>query len=84
MMVLHSYYYNITGMKGITQRTVLQDQVAILTQRLAETSKALQSLSADEEDSILCPGGKSSPLISAQEGLVHSERCSVKRLKCNG
>jgi hypothetical protein len=60
-------------MIGITQRTVLQDQVAILMQRLAETNKALQSLLADEEDSILCPGGKSFLLIPAQESLVPSE-----------
>jgi PAS domain-containing protein len=42
-------------------------------QRLAETNKALQPLLADQEDSILCPGGESFPLIPAQEGLVQSE-----------
>jgi PAS domain S-box-containing protein len=56
-----------------TQRTVLQDQVAILMQRLAETNKALQSLLAVEADSILCLAGGSSSLTPAQEGSVHGE-----------
>ena len=37
-------------MKLIAQRTVVQDQVAILVQRLAETNKALQSLLGDKAD----------------------------------
>jgi hypothetical protein len=60
-------------MEVTTQRIVLQDQVAILMQRLAETNKALQSLLADEADLILCPAGESFPLIPVQEGLVYSE-----------
>jgi light-regulated signal transduction histidine kinase (bacteriophytochrome) len=53
--------------------TFRSDQVAILAQRLAETSKELESLMAGEADSILCPDGESFLLLSAQESLRHSE-----------
>jgi light-regulated signal transduction histidine kinase (bacteriophytochrome) len=53
--------------------TFRPDQIAILAQRLAETSKELESLMAGEVDSILCPDGESFLLLSAQESLRHSE-----------
>jgi light-regulated signal transduction histidine kinase (bacteriophytochrome) len=55
------------------QRTFHPDQVAILAQRLAETSKALESLMAGEADTILGPDGESFLLLSAQESLRRSE-----------
>jgi hypothetical protein len=49
-------------------RTARPDQIAILVRRLAETSKSLQSLLADEADAVLFPGGGilSSPARSDQ------------------
>jgi PAS domain S-box-containing protein len=61
----------------VAQRTVVQDQVAILAEQLAEqlaeTAKDLQSLLADEADSIVCPSGESLLLLPAQESLRRSE-----------
>jgi PAS domain S-box-containing protein len=56
-------------MKKTAQTTVQPGQVAILVQRLAETSKALQSLMAGEADTILCPDGESFLLQPAQKNL---------------
>jgi light-regulated signal transduction histidine kinase (bacteriophytochrome) len=64
------------SLKVTGQRTVHPDQVAqvaILAHRLTETSKALESLLAGEGDTILCPGGESFLLLSAQESLRNSE-----------
>jgi len=47
-------------------RTARPDQIAILVRRLAETSKSLQSLLADEGDAVLFPGGESFLLLPAQ------------------
>ena len=46
-------------MKVTAQRGVGQDKVALLVQRLASTVKALESLLADERDSVVCPDGES-------------------------
>src|SRR3984893_14044599 len=59
--------------KVAEQTTVQPDQVAVLVQRLAETSKALESLMAGQADTILCPDGESFLLLSSQESLRHSE-----------
>ena len=47
-------------------RTARPDQIAILVRRLAETSKSLQSLLADEGDAVLFPGGEFFLLLPAQ------------------
>jgi PAS domain S-box-containing protein len=60
-------------MKVTAQRGVGRDKVAILVQRLASTLKALESLLADETDSVVCPDGKSFLLPRAQENLRKSE-----------
>ena len=60
-------------MKLIAQGTVVQDQVAILVQRLAETNKALHSLLGDKADSILCANGESFLPLSDKEGSRHKE-----------
>jgi PAS domain S-box-containing protein len=53
----------------IEQRTVHPNQIRILVQSLAKTLTALQSLLADEADTVLFPGGESFLLLPAQENL---------------
>jgi PAS domain-containing protein len=60
-------------MKVTAQRGIGRDKVAILVQRLASTVKALESLLADETDSVVCPGGESFLLPRSQESLRKSE-----------
>jgi PAS domain S-box-containing protein len=57
----------------VARRTVSQGRVGILAKRLAETAIDLQSLLADEADSVVCPGGESFLLLPAQASLRHSE-----------
>jgi PAS domain-containing protein len=47
-------------------RAVRPDQIAILVRRLAETSKSLQSLLADEVEAVLFPSGESFLLLPGQ------------------
>jgi two-component system, cell cycle sensor histidine kinase and response regulator CckA len=55
--------------KETSRRTLNPKRIANLAQRLAETSKELESLMAGEADTILGPDGESFLLLSAQESL---------------
>lgn len=59
--------------KASEHMTFRANRIAILAQRLAETSKELESLMAGEADTILCPNGESFLLLSAQDSLRQSE-----------